>query len=205
MSKMDRQGVRTPADLERKYNLGSFGKSFAEIIGVSTDAREAVERLESELRSEIREQLTSITRDTERIVMAALESYVESSEFEQLEQTVQSELLVMTDKISMTFETTISEISNTNTDLQSVVETMQKYFDFTADGLTIKDGSGAMSLTLDNGIAYFEVNGQRKSTWNPESFYTGSIYVALNERAQFGNFAFVPRSNGSLDFLKVGE
>ena len=74
MSKMDRQGVRTPADLERKYNLGSFGKSFAEIIGVSTDAREAVERLESELRSEIREQLTSITRDTERIVMAALES-----------------------------------------------------------------------------------------------------------------------------------
>jgi hypothetical protein len=37
MSKQDRQGARTPADLERKYN---FGKSFAEAMGIATDARE---------------------------------------------------------------------------------------------------------------------------------------------------------------------
>ena len=37
MSKQDRQGVRTAADIERKYN---FGKSFSEIMGVATDAQE---------------------------------------------------------------------------------------------------------------------------------------------------------------------
>ena len=36
MSKQDRQGARTPADLERKYQ---FGKSFTEIMGIATDAR----------------------------------------------------------------------------------------------------------------------------------------------------------------------
>ena len=36
MSKQDRQGARTPSDLEQKYN---FNKTFAEIMGVATDAR----------------------------------------------------------------------------------------------------------------------------------------------------------------------
>lgn len=40
MSKQDRQGVRTPADVERKYK---FGERFAEVMGVATDAREAAE------------------------------------------------------------------------------------------------------------------------------------------------------------------
>jgi hypothetical protein len=41
MSKQDRQGARTVPDLERRYN---FGKSFAEILGMATDARSAAEK-----------------------------------------------------------------------------------------------------------------------------------------------------------------
>lgn len=37
-SKQDRQGARTVTDLERRYN---FGKTFAEVIGIATDAQEA--------------------------------------------------------------------------------------------------------------------------------------------------------------------
>lgn len=40
MSKQDRQGVRSPADLERKYN---FGKTFAEVLGVAKNAQDAAE------------------------------------------------------------------------------------------------------------------------------------------------------------------
>lgn len=40
MSKQDRQGVRTATDLEQKYN---FGKSFAEIMGIATDAQKLAE------------------------------------------------------------------------------------------------------------------------------------------------------------------
>lgn len=39
-SKMDRQGPRTPADLEWRYNLG---KTFAEVMGIATDARRLAE------------------------------------------------------------------------------------------------------------------------------------------------------------------
>ena len=39
-NKMDRQGARTPAQLEQKYN---FDKSFAEVMGIATDARNYAE------------------------------------------------------------------------------------------------------------------------------------------------------------------
>ena len=42
-SKMDRAGVRTPAQLEQKYALGKLDKSFAQMIGVAEDARTTAE------------------------------------------------------------------------------------------------------------------------------------------------------------------
>ena len=38
-NKQDRQGARTPADLERKYQLGVLDQRFAEVMGIATDAR----------------------------------------------------------------------------------------------------------------------------------------------------------------------
>lgn len=204
MSKQDRQGVRTPADLERKYNLGSLGKAFSEVLGVSSDTRDSVESIKSELRSEFEQQITSLTRDTERIILAALESYTESSDYEDFKQTVQSELTVMADKITMEFTTTTEKIEETNSALQNVAEEISKHFEFGTNGLTIKAGESAMNLVLDNDLIRFMKNGQQFGWWDGVDFHTGNIVVELNERFQVGNYAFVPRSDGSIDFLKVG-
>lgn len=60
MSKQDRQGARTPADLERKY---SFGKSFAEVMGLAKDAQDAAEKAQTtagEAKTEISRLANSI-------------------------------------------------------------------------------------------------------------------------------------------------
>lgn len=201
MSKQDRQQVRTAAELEQKFK---FAKTFAEMLGLINDARESVDAVESTLRSEIKEQVTSITRDTERIVMAALESYVETGDLEELERTVKAELSVMAEKISMNFETVETKLTDVNGELQTVTETMSKHFDFSIDGLLIKSGENGTGLLLDSDLIQFKKNGDDGGNWDGENFRTGNLIIELNERAQFGNFAFVPRSNGSLDFLKVG-
>ena len=201
MSKQDRQQVRTAADLEQKY---SFGKTFAEMLGLINEYRESVDSVESSLRSEVLEQVTSITRNTEQILMSALESYVEASDLEDVKKTVESELLVMAERISMNFEATTKQISDVDGELQTVSETLKKHFDFSVDGLVIKAGEGgSMSLLLDNDIIRFQKDGQEFGWWDGVDFHTGNIHVDVNERAQLGNFAFVPRSNGSLSFLKV--
>lgn len=369
MSKQDRQGVRTPADLEQKYQ---FGKKFAELMGIATDARESVDSLASTLRSEMREQETSIIRDTEKIMLTALENYVKTDEMAEVEQLLRGELLVMSnritasvtdyttkitaaekeitdlrgelsveadairasvqgnssridatnksvsdlssslnvelgsikasvksntdsisatnknvsqlnsdlavergritasvtdytnkfakvgediaesesklrseittkaDGISMTvdqhtkqietvdgkvdkqtsdmrsdlnllsgkmtldFEGVNNRVAEVNGEMQTITEELAKHFVFDANGLTIKAGENDMQLRLDNGLIKFLKNGQQFGWWDGTNFHTGSIYVELNQQARFGNFAFVPRSNGSLDFLKVG-
>jgi hypothetical protein len=68
-----------------------------------------------------------------------------------------------------------------------------------------KSEEGSMTLTLENDLIVFKKNGQQFGWWDGVDFHTGNIVVEVNERAQFGNFAFVPRSDGSLSFLKVAD
>ena len=173
-------------------------------MGIALDARESVDSLASTLRSEMRDQITSITRDTEKIVLSALESYVAEDELGEVEEKLKSELSIMSEKITMNFESTITQIAEVNGEMQTVTEELQKHFDFSVDGLIIKAGENSMNLLLDNDMIRFMKNGQEFGWWDGVDFHTGNIVVAVNERAQFGDFAFVPRSNGSLDFLKVG-
>lgn len=200
-AKQDRQGARTPEDLERKWQ---FGKRFAEIMGVALDAQKSISVVESSLHSEILEQVTSITRDTEQILLAAMASYVETDELEKLKATFSSELSVMASMIAMNFEASIEHTNTVDGELQTVQEYLEQHFEFSADGLLIKAGENSMGLRIRNNLIEFEENGTVFGSWNGVDFYTGNIIVRVEERAQFGDFAFVPRSNGSLDFLKVG-
>jgi hypothetical protein len=155
------------------------------------------------IRQTILEQNTSVLNTAEAIILEALERYVETSNYEEFRQTVESELKIMADQISMNFTSTVERIENVNGDLQSTNEELEKHFEFTVDGLVIKAGENSMNLLLDNDLIRFMRNGEQFGWWDGVDFHTGNIVVKVNERAQFGNFAFVPRSNGSLSFLKV--
>lgn len=210
MSKMDRQGVRTPADLEQKYQ---FGKKFSEIMGLVDDTRNAISTVESNLQHEILSQVTSITRDTKKIIMDALESYVDRDDLGELKTTLDSEFSQMASKIAMDFyKQTEGQISDVNGNLEDINETLEKHFDFDVNGLTIKAGESELRLRIDNDVIAFykgeidenDLAKNRFGWWDGVNFYTGNIFIEVEERAQLGDFAFVPRSNGSLDFLKVG-
>lgn len=149
-------------------------------------------------------QSTQIINDCEKIIMSALESYVETGEYDEFKQTVQSQFEIMADEIEMTFTNTTESINNVSGDLQAEITERMKYITFSEYGISIGSGENAMKLTLDNDIIKFEKNGVQFGWWDGVDFHTGNIVVEVNERAQFGNFAFVPRSDGSLMFLKVG-
>ena len=70
-NKQDRVAPRTAADIERKYN---FGKKFSEILGFIDESRDKVDSVESELKNEITETATALSRDTEKLVMSVTET-----------------------------------------------------------------------------------------------------------------------------------
>lgn len=103
------------------------------------------------------------------------------------------------------------------TDVETAIDGLQEfktnagqYIQFSMDpehpAITIGSTDNAKQLTLeidDDGIR-FKKNGEDIGYWDGDNFHTGNIVVEVNERAQFGNFAYVPRKDGSLSFLKVG-
>lgn len=71
--------------------------------------------------------------------------------------------------------------------------------------IRIGAGKESMSLSLRNDVISFEKNGTQFGWWDGINFHTGNVVVDVTERAQFGNYAMVPRSDGSLSFLKVTD
>lgn len=77
-SKMDRQGSRTPADLERKYG---FTKAFNEVTTIANDAKKATENLNSdEIFNRLTDggQMQGIYKDGDKIYINA--SYIKTGE-----------------------------------------------------------------------------------------------------------------------------
>ena len=158
----------------------------------------------TELEQQLLIQTTQVINDCNEIILAALESYVETSNFEAYKETVSAQLQILADEIVMNFTSVTEQVNSVDGDLQAEITQRLKHITFSDDGIIIGAGENAMQLKLDNDQILFMKNGIQFGWWDGVDFHTGNIVVEVNERAQFGNFAFVPRSDGSLMFLKVG-
>ena len=157
----------------------------------------------AEIKTVISSQTTDIERTEEQISLIAAKSYIEKSAFESYKEEVSSEFEVRAEGIDMKFNTATTQINNVDGDLQSKFEKVSKYISFNENGISV-GGANGMLLTIDNdnGII-FSKSGVPFGWWDGNNFHTGNIVVEVNERAKFGNFAFIPRTDGSLSFLKV--
>lgn len=97
-----------------------------------------------------------------------------------------------------------SQISDINSELQDTVTKINKYIKFDENGIELGEGASALKLRIDNDRISFLNNDVEIGYWDGVNFYTGNITVRVDERAQFGNFAFIPRTDESLMFMKVG-
>jgi hypothetical protein len=158
-----------------------------------------------EIRQSVITAKTEAISESEKIILSALKEYVETGDFDSYKETVSSQLRVMAEGIDMDFMQTTERITNVDGDLQSKFMELYKYIKFNVNGITIGDKSSGLALTLDNDMIVFSKNGVAFGRWDGTDFYTGNIVVETHERAQFGNFAFVPREDDSLSLLHVDE
>lgn len=191
--------VRTFLDLNRvdkDYVENKLGNA---TFDVEETAQEVVE-----LHNQLLIQTTQVINDCNAIILSALESYVETSNFEEYKETVSTQLQILADEILMSFTTTTEHVTEVDGDMQNKFTEIYKYISFSDGNITLGSSENAITLTIENDMIVFKKNGQQFGWWDGVDFHTGNIVVAVNERAQFGNFAFVPRTDGSLMFLKVG-
>lgn len=146
-------------------------------------------------------QSSLIQQTSEAIITEVSRSYVTA---EQLTEAVATKSSQFEDQFLFEFESMKATLDETDAENREQILEIYKYIRFDNGNITLGAGDSAITLTLENDLIVFKKNGAQFGWWDGVDFHTGNIVVEVNERAQFGNFAFVPRSNGSLSFLKVG-
>ena len=98
----------------------------------------------------------------------------------------------------------------TNTEWQASVDEdyvhtaeFSQYIRFSAQGIELGQENNPLILRLKNDSIVFENAGVEVGYWDGSYFHTGNMKIDVNQRAQFGNFAWIPRTNGSLALVKV--
>ena len=182
--------------------LTSSNKDVETMISETNDK---IDSTADDLELSIASQSASITNDVHGIVLNALEDYVEKDEYNTYKSSTKSQLEVLSNQIEMNFASTNSSIETVDGKVDTKFEELTKYIRFSTDGIEIGKDENSLKLKLDNDMIQFTKNGTPIGWWDGNDFHTGNIVVEVNERAQFGNFAFTPRSDGSLMLLKVKE
>lgn len=95
-------------------------------------------------------QETELINTCNQILMSALETYVETSSFEEFKSTLKGELEVWAGGITGRVTATEQSIKNVDGDLQEKFNTVTKYFTFDINGLTIGKVDNPNKVVIDN-------------------------------------------------------
>ncbi len=189
--------------------LGKEKKSLTG-LGVAADKKSTSElqRLTAQIRADYTANVATAITNSEERMANLIEQTTDGIRTEvsktyttndQLQSYVETELKQTEEAFELTF-------TSLKKDIDGHIVEQKEYIRAENGNVYIGSPSGdAMMLTLENDLIVFKKNGATFGWWDGVNFHTGNIVVEVNERAQFGNFAFVPRSNGSLSFLKVSD
>ena len=160
--KQDRTHARTVQDIERRY---SFGKTFAETLGIANDLRDKVEAVESGLRDEFNNLSTSLKRDTQQIVANAKKELSDSIS----ELSSEVELKLDAESVNIIVEQEISKGVDR-------VETKTGY-KFDSDGLNISKSGTEMTNLVDNTGVYVKKSGENVLVANNEGVEATDLHA----------------------------
>lgn len=145
--------------------------------------------------------LTSLIEQTsEAIRLEVSETYATNGD---IESAVSTSMTQLADSFTFTFNELKTVVDENDAAARAHIVEQEQYIRFEDGVITLGEAANAMTLELDNDLIVFKRNGATFGWWDGVDFHTGNIVIEVTERAQFGNFAAVPRKNGHLSWLKV--
>ena len=96
------------------------------------------------------EETTKMTNTAEEIILEALKSYTTTNDYLSFKETVEAQLKILSDQISLKFTETIEEIENVNGTLQSQLNTITAHFLFEIDGFTIGRSDSPYKIVISH-------------------------------------------------------
>ena len=174
-----------------------------DVTNTLTNTRGDVSSLQStttQLSSQVETALSGISTNVTAI------SQVQTN-LNDFKKTTQSDIKQSADSLKIELSNSIENTNKSLDNVNTTVSEMKSYMNFTTDSnskpvLELGASDSNFKTRLSNSELAF-MQGETKVAYISES-KLNITEADINTSLKIGNFAFVPRSNGSLDFKKVG-
>lgn len=182
----------------------------SDLIGTSSSIKTEIKNSSSGVYSYIEKTTAEIYKDTDSIVAEATRETVTQEEYNKFSELVRNILEIDPDGTTMIFNTISQAITEVDGKQQTNYESILKYIRYEDGNIILGEDGNAVTLTLENDRISFKLNGVEaayiavEEDTGENKLYIGNAEIKAGGTLQLGNFAFVPRSDGSLSFLKVG-
>ncbi len=187
-------------NIKLQSDVAGIASTFTIIKIWTPDLEEFYEDIDSikeevaDVQKNILEMNTLITSTAEEIVFEALQSYTESSDYNSFKETVEAQLKLMAEQMTLQFTQQQSILEAVNGELQEQITNITKYFAFNIDGLTIGQLDSPNKVVVDNDEISIVVNGNKVQTFNSAG---KGVIPQLEVTQEFNLFGYTITQDGS--------
>lgn len=182
-----------------------------EIGNKATDWTPAPEDVDNAINEERTTRQSAIETKANEITSKVSETYVSNSAFEHYQNTVSSQFTQTKKDFTWSINQSVTDAKNEMNGqigsvngrvdgLKETTDNVNNYMSFDKDGLTLGKSDSAFKTKITNQEWSIQKNGAKVTYINDQTMYItdGQFTRSL----KIGNFGFVPRANGSLDFKR---
>lgn len=155
---------------------------------------------------------SAIEAKANEITSKVSETYVSNSAFEHYQNTVSSQFTQTKKDFTWSINQSVTDAKNEMSGqidsvngrvdgLKQITDNVNNYMSFDNDGLTLGKSDSAFKTKITNQEWSIQKNGAKVTHINDQTMYITD--GQFTQSLKIGNFGFVPRANGSLDFKKI--
>ena len=175
-------------------------QQFADVVAnVTQETARAIRELEQRNQSAIQQSADSI-------ILSVSESYYTKDETDQMVASVSTEITQTANEIQINFSNLQQDVNDVQAQADAKFNALQSYIQFAGGNITLGEVGNQVTLKIENDRIGIYHNGVAITYWTIDDFVSPkTLRIPYGGQLILGSFAFIPRSNGSLDFTWVGE
>lgn len=153
---------------------------------------------------EIRTQ-SAITQSSDEILLQVTENTYSKGETDELIESVSSQIEQTAQAINLTFTNFQTEYDEALGEEAARFDTLVQYIRIEGASITLGKSNSEITLKIENDQIGIYRNGVLITYWNADRQITPEVLeIPVGGRLNLGAYAFIPRTNGSLDFSWIG-
>lgn len=150
---------------------------------------------------ETKTTLSSLIQQTsEAIRLEVSETYATN---DQIQSAISTSMTQLSDSFNFLFETLQATVDENDAEARTQFETIQKYIRFEDGNIILGESGNELILRIENDRIGFYDQGAEVAYFSNKQLYVLDGHFINSLRV--GKFAFLPRENGNLSLVKVGD